>query len=136
MNISSIQAAERPLAAAQQQPAAPEAKTETAAYTYKPYYYSPALAIDPKTGAAIVEIRNSSTGAVTSQYPSEKDLKAYSEKSLKPEVAANTDHAAATGDAKAAETVKPAIAAATQQPEAAATEPAPATPQASASILA
>jgi hypothetical protein len=48
----------------------------------QPYYYSPELTLDPKTGSAVLEIRDTKTGAIKAQYPSEKDLAAYSQHKL------------------------------------------------------
>jgi hypothetical protein len=89
MTISAIQGAEQAIAGIQLTTAKSVDDSVSAATTIsfqaqKAYYYSPALAIDPKTGSVVVEIRNSSTGAVINQYPSEKDLEAYAQHSLKP----------------------------------------------------
>lgn len=44
------------------------------------YYFSPVLKIDPQTQSVVIQYRNSETGVVTNQYPSEKELKAYASK--------------------------------------------------------
>ncbi len=109
-------------------PAAPVKAAETASEPPKVYYYSPALSIDPTTGTTVLEIRDSTTGAITAQYPSEKDLKAYEEKSLKPETPVHTEAAQATPVTLAA-TAKPVTSQSVPEPDTAA--PASASPQAS-----
>ena len=119
MNVSSIQAVQPPLASVSQ-PASDSSVAAAPAETFKPYYYSPALTIDPATGTDVIQIRDSSTGAVTAQYPSEKDLKAYSEKSLKPE----NPPAAHAAEAPPAPATHPAASAPAAKQAAAATAPA------------
>jgi hypothetical protein len=84
MLVSSVQGAETAQvtqkATADTQKAASTSVTQT-------YYFSPALVIDPKAGTDVLEYRNTSTGAVINQYPSEKDIKAYTQNSVKPPVA-------------------------------------------------
>ncbi len=80
MIISSIQGTEvaQPIAKA-----ALDTQKAQAPVAEQAFYFSPALIIDPKSGTDVLEYRNSSTGAVINQYPSEKDIKAYSQHSEK-----------------------------------------------------
>ncbi len=83
-NEASLALAKPPVAGSSVPPSASAAAQATA--VGKTYYFSPALVIDPKSGTDVLEYRNSSTGAVTNQYPSEQDIKAYSQHSIKPDV--------------------------------------------------
>ena len=49
----------------------------------KNFYFSTALVIDPKSGTDVLQYRDGQSGEVTGQYPSEKDLRAYAQNSLK-----------------------------------------------------
>jgi hypothetical protein len=78
MTITSIQSTERapviaPAVAAQATQSTSSAQDQTASN----YYFSPVLKIDPQTQSVVIQYRNAETGAVTNQYPSEKELKAY-----------------------------------------------------------
>jgi hypothetical protein len=121
MTISSIQSVET---TPQPLPQAVVAdKTVLPSLVEKPFYFSPTLTVDPKTGTAILEIRNSTTGAVITQYPSQKDLQAYAQNSLKP-VTDQTDttgqeatgqEATASADTTAKKTAQPAQPSETEQ---------------------
>ena len=77
MLVSSVQGAE--IAQTTAKTAAETQKSAASPSSIQPYYFSPALVIDPKTGTDVLEYRNTSTGAVINQYPSEKDIKAYTQ---------------------------------------------------------
>jgi hypothetical protein len=79
----------------------------------KPFYFSPTLTVDPKTGTAVLEIRNSETGKVTAQYPNQNDVQAYEPRSLKPEQTATAGASATATVGQAAATGTGATAAAT-----------------------
>ena len=84
MLISPISGTEAALAAAKTaQATSASSKPADPVAESKNFYFSPALVIDPKSGTDVLEYRNSSTGVVTNQYPSEKDIKAYAQHSLK-----------------------------------------------------
>ena len=91
MTISSIPNVDRTTAMIQaSQPALQGDATSQAASTsaspvQKPYFYSPALAVDSKTGRVVIEIRDAETGSVVNQYPSKKDLEAYARNAQTPE---------------------------------------------------
>ncbi len=127
MTISALQTASLGLAAPVQSTAslvsAPSesqsAKFDTGSIG-KPYFYSPALAVDPKTGTVVLEIRDASTGDVTNQYPSEKDLKAYADRSVKPEPAPASTATVGTSQGQAVKTpaagpAEPSVTAAASQ---------------------
>jgi hypothetical protein len=83
MTITSIQSTERAQViapATASQPQQSNAAPSPQEPSVSAYYFSPVLKIDPQTQSVVIQYRNSETGAVTNQYPSEKDLKAYAAK--------------------------------------------------------
>ena len=77
MTITPIQSTERAPVIASFNPQANPSTPAVEASISSAYYFSPVLKIDQATQAVVIEYRNSQTGAVTNQFPSEKDLKAY-----------------------------------------------------------
>ena len=93
MNITSVQSAEAVQTASRATQAAAQATaTAPAGQTY---YFSPTLKIDPKSQKVVLEYLNSHTGAVLSQYPSEKALAAYAQTGQQGQTAA-TDRSKGT----------------------------------------
>ncbi len=60
-------------------------------------YFSPVIRIDPDTHTAIIQYRNSTTGAVTNEYPTPQKMESYKQ----PEVAKEQPQVAAAPPAKA-----------------------------------
>jgi hypothetical protein len=81
MNVTNVQAAETAQNVSRTTQAAATAQT-TASPAVQNYYFSPTLRIDPKSQKVVLEYLDSKTGAVTSQYPSEKALAAYQQPAI------------------------------------------------------
>jgi hypothetical protein len=105
MNVSNVQVAEATQTAARTVQATAQAKPATPPAGQN-YYFSPTLKIDPKSQKVVLEYLNSQTGAVTSQYPSEKALAAYQQPTATPAPApaktVSPPTASATGTASSA----------------------------------
>jgi hypothetical protein len=127
MTITSIQSTERAQViapAATQAAQASQTSQDSGFSSATGYYFSPVLKIDPATQSVVIQYRNAETGAVTNQYPSEKELKAYASQqklidtqdqqdSLKSAAVAQTATQPAPTAIVSAVAVKPAAAAGT-----------------------